>query len=330
MSSSSTTTPPPDSQQLLQFGILVITLGIVLCLIGLYPGITGVEPKSGIGILQIFIILGGLSLIIYGGFVFVKVVFYSAESDSLTQRIAMRLSMTGLLFSVAAGLSDVLGYGSNPPVGEDASPILGWFQSGGIVFGFIAASLGVLLYVMAGSEKGEAVKQGVVGLIIRHVSPDDAANFLALCLRLDDETKFMMLQPGERKLTELEQRTKIGSVLEHDNQVIIVAEHQGALVGYIQAEGGAFERNVHNAMLIIGIRQDYAGQGIGTRLLSAVEDWARQSDIHRLELTVMRHNAAAVGLYQKMGFVIEGTRADAMLIDGVYVDEYYMARLLDS
>jgi ribosomal protein S18 acetylase RimI-like enzyme len=153
---------------------------------------------------------------------------------------------------------------------------------------------------------------------------------LALCLRLDDETKFMMLQPGERNLSKGEQRTKIESVLEHDNQIIIVAEHQGALVGYIQAEGGAYERNDHSAMLVIGIQQDYAGQGIGTRLLAAVEDWARQSGIHRLELTVMRHNSAAVGLYQKMGFVIEGTRADAMLIDGVYVDEYYMARILDD
>ena len=322
-------TPQADNQQVLQIGILVITLGIVMCLIGLFPGITGVEPKSGIGILQIFIILGGLSLIVMGGFVFVKVVFYAVGTGSLTQRIAVRLSLTGLLFSVATGLSDVLGYGSNPPAGPEASPVLGRFQSGGIVFGFVMASLGVLIYVLAGSEDGEMRENGLAGLVIRRISPDDAADFLALGRRLDAETRHMMLEPGERKLSVAEQRAEIEAVLEHPNQTILVAEHAGALVGYVRAEGGAYERNLHSAELVIGIRQDYAGRGIGTRLIFAVEEWGRASNIHRLELTVMRHNVVAIGLYQKMGFTIEGTRADAMLVDGVYVDEYYMARILE-
>ena len=30
----------------------------------------------------------------------------------------------------------------------------------------------------------------------------------------------------------------------------------------------------------------------------------------------------------KMGFAVEGTRKDAMRVEGSYVDEYYMAKLL--
>ena len=54
----------------------------------------------------------------------------------------------------------------------------------------------------------------------------------------------------------------------------------------------------------------------------------RQRGLHRLELTVMVHNTAAVGLYHKLGFGIEGTRKDSLLVNGAYVDEYAMAKLL--
>ena len=33
-------------------------------------------------------------------------------------------------------------------------------------------------------------------------------------------------------------------------------------------------------------------------------------------------------LYEKNGFVVEGIKRDAMFVDGNYVDEYYMAKLL--
>ena len=43
----------------------------------------------------------------------------------------------------------------------------------------------------------------------------------------------------------------------------------------------------------------------------------------------MTHNHRAIARYQKMGFVIEGLHRDALLVDGRYVDEFTMAKLLD-
>lgn len=43
----------------------------------------------------------------------------------------------------------------------------------------------------------------------------------------------------------------------------------------------------------------------------------------------MAHNRSAVALYEKTGFVVEGTRRGSMLVEGDYVDEYYMAGVLD-
>ena len=70
------------------------------------------------------------------------------------------------------------------------------------------------------------------------------------------------------------------------------------------------------------------GKGIGAKLFEALEEWANQQSIHRLELTVMTYNTAGIALYKKMGFEIEGTKRDSLLIDGKYVDEYYMSKLL--
>jgi RimJ/RimL family protein N-acetyltransferase len=42
---------------------------------------------------------------------------------------------------------------------------------------------------------------------------------------------------------------------------------------------------------------------------------------------VFANNTAAAALYRKVGFVEEGTKRKAILIDGTYHDEIIMARL---
>ncbi len=37
-------------------------------------------------------------------------------------------------------------------------------------------------------------------------------------------------------------------------------------------------------------------------------EWAREQGLHKLSLGVFAHNAAAIGLYRKFGFVVEGRR----------------------
>ena len=166
-------------------------------------------------------------------------------------------------------------------------------------------------------------------MIIRTIRPGDAEQFLRLCLQLDEETQFMLLEPGERNTSVEQQRKQIEDVLSRENQMIFVAEHDGQLIGYLSATSGYYKRNRHNAEIVIGILQDFTGQGVGTQLFMAMEEWARQKQLHRLELTVMTHNKAGVALYKKRGFEVEGIKRRALIINGLYVDEYYMAKLLE-
>ncbi len=96
----------------------------------------------------------------------------------------------------------------------------------------------------------------------------------------------------------------------------------------IRAERGKFRRNFHTAYIVVGILRDYAGKGIGTTFFKNLDKWASQHGVRRLELTVECHNHAARHLYEKSGFKIEGTRDKSMLVEGNFVDEYYMAKIL--
>lgn len=342
-------------QQLVQLGILVATLGGVLSLIALYPGITGVEPKSGIGLLQILILIASMTLIVFGLWLFVKVTFYPNSLPNLAQRVAIRLSLTGLLFAAGLGMSDILGYGSNPP-GENSFPILGLYQVLGMGLGFLTACLGVVIFWIAGPSQltGEANEGSApfdlkrTTLIANIIHPDvleryhanveiirpievaDAEKFLGLLRRLDGETTYMMLEPDERTTTPEEQTQRLTELMANENATIFVVEAYGQLVGFLEVEGGVYQRNRHTARIVVGILQQYTHQGIGKRLFGSLHDWAQGKSITRLELTVMSHNQVAIALYKKMGFLIEGVRRHALKVNGLYVDEFYMARLLDG
>ncbi|MEF2967903.1 GNAT family protein [Paenibacillus sp. M1] len=165
---------------------------------------------------------------------------------------------------------------------------------------------------------------------IRNIKEDDAERYLNLCLRLDRETEFMLLAPGERRTTPEEQRQKLASLLASEVSMIFVAEAEGKLVGYLGAFGSDLKRNGHSVYLVVGILQAYSGQGIGTALFGELESWARKRGLHRLELTVMAHNEAAIALYKKAGFEIEGVKRDSIRLDDRYVDELYMSKLLPA
>ena len=166
-------------------------------------------------------------------------------------------------------------------------------------------------------------------VLIRPIQVADAAAFAALLEQLDHESRFLMFEPGERNTSATHWQSLIEAMLAGDESTIFVAEHEGELVGFLRARGETLHRVRHTALIGLAIRQSYVGQGMGTRLFAAVEEWARTRNLHRLHLTVMTHNHRAVALYQKMGFVIEGLHKATMWVDGQYVDEFTMAKLLD-
>ena len=132
-----------------QTSITIGALGIVITLIGLFPGIIGLETVGGVGVLQVLVILLGFSIIFIGAYLFVKQTFYPGLPTTLAQDIGVRLTLTGLLIAAAAGLADVLGFGSHGAA-DNTRPLLGRLQAIGFIGGFLIASLGVGLFTLFG------------------------------------------------------------------------------------------------------------------------------------------------------------------------------------
>jgi RimJ/RimL family protein N-acetyltransferase len=164
-------------------------------------------------------------------------------------------------------------------------------------------------------------------MIIRKIEIKDSERFLNMLKQLDNETNHMMFEPGERKTTIEEMELEITNI--HDSKsLLLVAEDNGEIVGFLSSERGFAKRIRHRAYIVVGILKDYWGRKIGVQLFEELEKWALGNTVTRLELTVMQHNEGAIRLYEKMGFKKEGLKENSMIVDGKYVNEYYMAKNL--
>ncbi|MDK9739083.1 GNAT family N-acetyltransferase [Vibrio sp. D404a] len=110
-----------------------------------------------------------------------------------------------------------------------------------------------------------------------------------------------------------------------------VALYQGEVIGNLGLEVCVNPRRRHVASLGMGVKDNYAGKGVGSALLqTAVDLCDNWINIKRLELTVYTDNEQAINLYKKFGFQIEGESAAFAFRDGEYVAVYHMARIKTS
>lgn len=163
---------------------------------------------------------------------------------------------------------------------------------------------------------------------IREIKQEDAEAFVSLIKQVDSESEFMLFEAGERTIEPEQQRERIQGIEASETSTIFVAEDDSELIGYLVAIGNEVNRKKHSVYLVIGIKQTHQGRGVGTELFKALEEWASERNIHRLELNVSTRNEGGLALYRKFGFEVEGLKRNSMFVDGEYVDEYYMGKLL--
>jgi len=168
---------------------------------------------------------------------------------------------------------------------------------------------------------------GAFIMIYRKIEVCDGEKYLKLMKQLDVETSFMLYEPNERKTTVTEMEKKIEQI-NATGGVLIGAEVDNELVGFISASRVPLNRIKHSVYLVMGVLGKESGKGIATGLFKELIGWARNNNIKRLELTVMKQNERAIGLYKKVGFEIEGIKKCSLIIDKQYIDEYYMGMIL--
>jgi len=156
---------------------------------------------------------------------------------------------------------------------------------------------------------------------IRSLEPKDYADWAAIynCPQVQRNTMSLPFGSEDAARQRLEARS--------DSFRSLVAEVDGRVVGQVglNVERG---RRSHVGVVGIMVHDDYTRRGIASALLAAMLDLADNwLNLHRLELQVYTDNEAAINLYQKFGFEIEGALHDYAYGDGRYLDAFEMARL---
>lgn len=163
--------------------------------------------------------------------------------------------------------------------------------------------------------------------IVRKANESDTSQILAV-MKDAEQSGFMLFAPDERNMAPAALSNLINSINQTPTSGFFIAEHQDEILGYLLLKAETLSRTSHRAQIAVGVHSKRRGKGIGTVLFDYMIQWAKKSQLHRLELTVIEYNEQAVHLYKKMGFEVEGVKKNSLLIDGQYVNELYMAKLL--
>jgi RimJ/RimL family protein N-acetyltransferase len=135
---------------------------------------------------------------------------------------------------------------------------------------------------------------------VRRAAPEDVDGIVALFKAVAEERRFILSEPPidyERR------KQQFLETLESDDAHVFLAEAEGEVIGELTV----FQRRTTSPATIgMAVLARWRGRGVGTTLMQACVDWARDADVHKLSLEVFPWNEAAIALYRKFGFVEEG------------------------
>jgi len=168
-------------------------------------------------------------------------------------------------------------------------------------------------------------------LLIREAEAEDAAELVTFLNCVSLETDFTSLDGEGILLTDTEMELFLDKQTHLENQITLLALLNDEIAGIVNITADQRKRVRHIGDLFIVIGQKYWNNGLGSLLLEEVVEWAQASGVlRRLQLTVQTRNQAAVHLYQKYGFVIEGRQErGAYIEEGKFIDVYLMGKLID-
>ena len=160
-------------------------------------------------------------------------------------------------------------------------------------------------------------------ITLRPARPEDVdrAAVLLYSAYLHRQVSYPLKEVGENRFLErLEHFFRLeGNRFSY--QFIQVAEQHSEVVGLVLSFGGREEERLNSAIGwplereaqqdewyadALAVFTDWGHQGIGTRLLQAAEQQARQHGYATIALNVARENKQALSLYQRLQYVVTG------------------------
>lgn len=149
--------------------------------------------------------------------------------------------------------------------------------------------------------------------LLRNPDPDaDAAALIGHLKRIVSETEFLLRYPEECNWTEAQERNILLESNADDMRLMLVCEVDGEIAGMCGLSLYPQIKFCHRASLDIGLQKRFWSLGIGTAMLEALIEVARERALVQLELEYIEGNDRGRALYEKMGFSEVARHPDAV------------------
>lgn len=172
-------------------------------------------------------------------------------------------------------------------------------------------------------EKSVVLRDGSVLQIFRPRG-ENAAEILEYLKTIGGETHFLLMDENGPGISE-EREAKI-------LEAAYVEPRGGMHFGKINGEIACMfslschprRRLAHTGEIALSVRKKYWHIGVGSAIMEALIELAKEASLKNVELGVYADNERAIALYRRFGFEEIGRHRGKMYVDGEYYDEILM------
>ena len=163
-------------------------------------------------------------------------------------------------------------------------------------------------------------------IIIRNCNVEDAAQLMHCVKTYLNDSDYIPKESDEFNLTIEQEMIWIRSLNESPNSLLLVAEHEGTIIGNIDLTGSGRRMMMHTAVIGMGMLKEWRNTGVGTALMNTAISWARNnSPLELVWLQVYLQNESGIALYRKMNFEENGIIKNYFKHKGKYFDVLTMS-----
>jgi RimJ/RimL family protein N-acetyltransferase len=168
-------------------------------------------------------------------------------------------------------------------------------------------------------------------ITIRKANLKDASAILNFVAELDKQTDYLLYSKDERGNKIKNVHDYLEKIEKCGRSLFLIAENESKeVVGTINGDVSHIKKVSHVMGVGIGVLKNYQRRGIAKEFMRRLIDHALEVGVLRIEARIFKGNDESLNLFQKFGFVIEGTQRNAFRIEARLYDGLMVSLLLNQ
>lgn len=166
-------------------------------------------------------------------------------------------------------------------------------------------------------------------ITFRTLEPMDAEKYIHFCDTIGKDTTHTLHYVGQKMSIE-SIKEKFENSINCPWQIDLGGFNKDVLISHLSfykpRPNHPFES--HTGEFGVKIVKDFCFLGLGSAMISRMERIAREMHVKRVQAKVRTSNHIGINFYRKHLYEIEGIKKQAAFINGLYEDEFYLAKIL--